>query len=110
VATSSISGTQPANSAIRLYPNPSKGQFVVELQIAEKINANVKIQIMDLAGKAVQAETASMSNGSIKQSVNASPVLSNGIYMVRILVNNKSLYYPFGLRKIILLSFIDNFH
>ena len=45
---------------------------------------------MNLEGQVVQAETALMNNGAVKQSVNVSPALSNGIYMVRISVNNKT--------------------
>ena len=90
VARSSIAKVEPANSTIRLYPNPSMGQFVVELNIAEKINANAKIQIMDIAGRVVQTETAWMHKGSIKQSVTASTALANGMYMVSVIVNKKT--------------------
>ena len=91
VNTSSIvTKAEPIDKGIRLYPNPSRGQFVVELQVAEKINATAKIQLMNLEGQVVQAETALMNNGAVKQSVNVSPALSNGIYMVRISVNNKT--------------------
>ena len=88
--TSSFTNADPANSTIRLYPNPSNGKFLVELQIAEKINANTKIQIMDIAGRVVQTETAWMSDGSIRQSVTALTALSDGIYVVSVIVNNKA--------------------
>ena len=56
----------------------------------EKINANTNIQIMDIAGRVVQTETAWMSDGSIIQSVTASTALSDGIYVVSVIVNNKT--------------------
>ncbi len=72
-----------------MYPNPSRGQFAVELHLAEKINAPAKIQLIDMTGKTVYTENAVMNNGALQKTVAASSVLANGIYMVRIIVNNK---------------------
>ena len=90
VKSSQFTNAEPANSTMRLYPNPSNGKFLVELQVEEKINANAKIQVIDIAGRVVQTATAWMHKGSIKQSVTASTALSNGMYMVSVIVNNKT--------------------
>jgi hypothetical protein len=76
-------------SNLRLYPNPSKGQFLIELHVAEKLSANVKIQLIDMTGKAVQTENAEINNGSLQKTISVSSTLTKGIYMVRIVVNNK---------------------
>src|SRR6266496_3722202 len=86
--TSSIKA-EPVNSTIKLYPNPSRGRFVVELHLAEKINVKATIQLMDMTGKTVYTENAVMINGTIQKTVTASSVWANGIYIVRIIVNNK---------------------
>jgi len=76
-------------STLSLYPNPTNGQFVVELNVADKINTVAKIQLTDLTGKTVQTENAEISYGSLKKTMNITSALSKGIYTVRITVNGK---------------------
>jgi hypothetical protein len=77
------------NSTLRLYPNPSRGQFVVELHLAEKINASAKIQLIDMRGKTVQTENGEINRGTLQKTMNISSTLPKGIYMTRILVNDR---------------------
>jgi hypothetical protein len=77
------------NSTLRLYPNPSKGQFVVELHLAEKINAGAKIQLIDMTGRTVQTENGEINRGTLQKTMNISSTLPKGIYMTRILVNDR---------------------
>jgi hypothetical protein len=77
------------NSTLKLYPNPNKGQFVVELNVGEKINGNAKIQLIDITGKTVQLENAEINNGALQKTINVSSALTKGIYIVRILLNDK---------------------
>jgi hypothetical protein len=98
---SSISIANPANStkALKLYPNPNKGQFVVELNIADKINANAKIQLIDITGKTVHSENAVMYNGALQKAITVSSTLAKGMYMVRIVVNNNTYRTPLVYEK-----------
>jgi exo-beta-1,3-glucanase (GH17 family) len=88
--SSTVSSAIAANSStLRLYPNPSNGQFIVELHLAEKINAGAKIQLIDMRGKTVRTENAEVNNGSLQKTMNVSPSLVKGIYLTRIVVNDK---------------------
>src|SRR6266498_5516988 len=89
VSIGSVSVHEAINPTVKLYPNPSRGRFVVELHLAEKINVKATIQLMDMTGKTVYSENAVMINGTIQKTVTASSVWANGIYIVRIIVNNK---------------------
>src|SRR6266496_3541845 len=77
------------NLTLKLYPNPNKGQFVIELNVAEKVNANAKIQLIDMTGKTVHTENAEIRNGTLQKTITVSPALTKGIYMVRIIANGK---------------------
>ena len=35
--------------SVSVYPNPSNGQFIVDLHLAERINAIAKLQLIDVA-------------------------------------------------------------
>jgi hypothetical protein len=77
------------DNSLRIYPDPNKGQFVVELNLVQKINAKAQIQLIDMTGKTVQLENAVVNNGSLQKTIIASSSLTQGVYMVRILVNDK---------------------
>ncbi|HYK47550.1 MAG TPA: MopE-related protein, partial [Parafilimonas sp.] len=65
--SNAIATSLTGNSPFRLYPNPNKGQFVIELNSADKINAAAKIQLIDMTGQVVQTENAMINNGSLQK-------------------------------------------
>ncbi len=90
VSISSISVHEAINPTVKLYPNPSRGRFVVELHLAEKINGKATIQLMDMTGKTVYSENGTINNGVLRKNVSLSSSLAKGMYMARTIVNNKT--------------------
>jgi hypothetical protein len=89
-----ITGNLQGSSSITLYPNPTNGTFMLRLNVAEKINGKAQIQLIDVAGKTVQAENAVMYNGALQKTISVSYPLAKGMYLVRIVVNNKTYKTP----------------
>jgi hypothetical protein len=95
----SLSNIQEANaesinakaSTITLHPNPTNGRFVLRLNVEEKINAKAEIQLIDITGKTVHSENGVMYNGALQKTITVSSSLAKGMYMVRIVVNNKPI-------------------
>jgi hypothetical protein len=77
-------------SIIKLYPNPSRGQFVIELHLSNNINTNAKIQLVNIVGQTVSSENVNVTNGLLQKSVTISSWISSRIYMIKIVVNNKT--------------------
>gem|GEM_PF-2585050 len=77
-------------SVFRLYPNPSNGQFIIDLHVAGNISTNAKIELINAMGQTVHAENASIGNGKLQRTVSISSSLTQGIYLVRIIANNKT--------------------
>jgi CubicO group peptidase (beta-lactamase class C family) len=75
---------------VKLYPNPSKGQFVIELHLSNNINTNAKIELVNMMGKTVSKETANINNGVLHKTVSISSSLASGIYIVKVVANNKT--------------------
>lgn len=69
-------------------PNPSTGSFSVALQLSDKINESVWLQILDVAGKEISAHEAMISDGSLQQQI-LSNELQSGFYLARIVINHK---------------------
>ena len=49
-----------------------------------------RIQLVDMRGKTVQTENGEVSNGSLQKVMNVSSSLAKGIYLARILINDKA--------------------
>lgn len=81
--------SEEKTSAIKLYPNPSSGQFTIELHFSENITSDVKIGITNIMGQIVHIENANIIKGGLQKNISLSPVLSSGIYIVKIIVNKK---------------------
>ena len=77
------------NSTLSLYPNPSRGQFMLDLRADGKINATAKIQLIDMTGRTVQIQNAEIFGGTLQKTIKVSSALPKGIYLVRIIVNGK---------------------
>ena len=92
VESLSVNPIEEKSSALKLYPNPSKGQFMIDLQIAEKINGTAKLQLIDITGRTVYVESATINNGVLQKKVSISSSLSAGLYTVEIIANGKSYF------------------
>ncbi len=62
---------------------------MLELYHAENINAAVKIQILSITGQPVYTVNVNMANGFLQKTIAIPSFMANGIYLVRITVNNK---------------------
>jgi hypothetical protein len=75
---------------VSLYPNPTRGQFIIELHVARIINTNAKIELVNTMGQTVSQENANISNGLLQKSVSISSSLPSGVYIVKVIANNKT--------------------
>ena len=89
-ATSFNSVQENDYGAIKAYPNPAKGQFTLALHLPENINANAKIQLVDIVGKTVYTDNAALNNGAFQKTIATPASLANGLYIVRVIVNEKT--------------------
>ena len=82
--------TEEKSLAVKLYPNPTRGQFVIELHLSDKINSNAKIQLVNMVGQTVSEENANISNGVLQKTVSISSSLTSGTYIVKVVVAGKT--------------------
>ena len=74
----------------KIYPNPTNGQFTVDLYLTEKINATVKLELIDITGRTVYSQNATVRNGILQQTFTVSILLVPGFYTAKIIANNIS--------------------
>ena len=61
--------------------------------------AKTQIKLIDITGKTVHSENAVMYNGALQKTITVSSTLAKGMYMVRIVVNNKTYKTPLVYEK-----------
>ena len=76
-------------AAIRLYPNPTAGQFMLELHIANGNNSKAQVQLIDMFGRTVYSENINLNNGFLQKQITVSSALAHGTYLVKVVVNDK---------------------
>jgi hypothetical protein len=69
------------NRSLSIYPNPSNGQFVVEL----KGEGNASLNIMDMIGRRVYTQ-AMIINGTFRQSISLD--VAKGTYVLQVVTGN----------------------
>jgi hypothetical protein len=62
---------------------------MLDLRVDDKINGTAVIQLIDMTGKTVQTQNAAIYRGTLQKTIKVSSALSKGIYLVRIIVNDK---------------------
>ena len=87
-----LNAVEEKSSVLKLYPNPSNGQFIVDLHLAERINGTGKLQLIDIMGRTVYVGSATINSGVLQKKVSISSLLSSGIYTVEIIANGKSYF------------------
>lgn len=88
IVLTSINNTVELNSAINVYPNPSKGIFNISINDVE--NENTTIKILNILGKEVYNKTILVVGNQFKNQVDISN-LSKGVYLIQI-VNGKNQF------------------
>ncbi|MGB1508390.1 MAG: T9SS type A sorting domain-containing protein, partial [Crocinitomicaceae bacterium] len=81
VVESTVGLDEVNSSEISIYPNPSSGNF--NLNISNVNTASVDVEITDVSGKVILSNAYNTNNGSINESINISNV-DDGVYIVRV--------------------------
>ena len=81
VVESTVGLDEENSSEISIYPNPSTGNF--NLNISNVNTASVDVEITDISGKVIHSNAYNTNNGSVNESINISNV-DDGVYIVRV--------------------------
>ena len=78
------------SATIKLHPNPTKGLFNLELQLADKSFATALINLRDISGRIVYTEkTYLLKGGTLRKNIKVPGNAVSGMYLVEVLVDGK---------------------
>ncbi|QNA46049.1 M12 family metallo-peptidase [Lacibacter sediminis] len=81
--------TGNANAAMQLYPNPSNGNFTLNLQLEQAITSTANISIRDIAGKLLFTEKVNVVNGLVCKNIQLPGYATAGMYFIEVSANGK---------------------
>jgi len=76
-------------TSVSLYPNPNGGSFSIDVTTSDAADQVANIVIVNLLGQSIYEEQVTLTGGHIKKDVSLDHSLSDGIYQVQVLVNEK---------------------
>jgi hypothetical protein len=84
---------------VRLYPNPNKGEFIVECDANGAITANTAhYEVLNNLGQVIRQGDIEVKGGSFKHNISMNEV-SDGTYFVRITVGEEQLMKKFAIHR-----------
>jgi hypothetical protein len=91
----SITNSTPALS---VFPNPTNGNFTIELKVNNQISDRATIEVINMLGQIVLSQNAELDKGKLQQEINLANVAS-GVYLVQVIANNKVYTKQISLQK-----------
>ncbi|MDQ6845726.1 MAG: T9SS type A sorting domain-containing protein [Bacteroidota bacterium] len=92
-STSVIAGKEgliaTKKTSFGIYPNPTSGNFVINMKLNEDLNRDAIVQVYNAQGKLVITNNIPMAHGVLFKNMNLSKSLAAGMYSVRITVDDK---------------------
>ena len=96
-------GDVTSNANISIHPNPSTGNFIIEL-FNQKIADDVSIDVVNTLGQKVFSSSEKISSASFKKEINLADVAS-GVYYIEIKTENDlANSYPYMMRQKVLIT------
>jgi hypothetical protein len=84
---------------VRLYPNPNKGEFIVECDANTAITAtNARYEVLNNLGQLVRQGEIEVRSGGFRHSISMSDA-SDGTYFVRIILGEEQLMKKFIIHR-----------
>lgn len=78
-----------ANSnQLSVFPNPTDGKFVIELELSDEITREATIEVINLLGQVMQSQKAAIAKGKLQQEIQFSKEEAEGMYLVKVTIGN----------------------
>jgi len=96
--TTSVKQTPVSDGSIVIFPNPNTGAFTIKGSLNSITDETVSVVVMNMLGQLVYSKDAATSKGMINTQVSI-PVVTNGIYFLKICSGNQSTNYRLMIEK-----------
>jgi hypothetical protein len=77
------------SAELNLYPNPNRGDFIVELHFSDDANSEADVQVLNTLGQTIYLDRTAIVNGELMDEVKLDYGVAAGNYFVRVTVGDK---------------------
>ena len=81
---------EEAKDLLTIYPNPTDGNFTVDLKMNSDIHGKATIQVLNTIGQVIYEKSLVVENGSFIDEINLGINPTNEIYLVRVIIDDKT--------------------
>ena len=88
-------------SSLSIYPNPTTGTFTLDLQLDDEETSQAEVQIINLLGQTISIESGELKveNGKLVKEIQLNNDAAEGMYLVKVIINNKIFTSQINLQK-----------
>jgi hypothetical protein len=81
---------EEAKDLLTIYPNPTDGNFTIDLKMSNDIHGKATIQVLNTIGQVIYEKSLVVENGSFIDEINLGINPTNEIYLVRVIIDDKT--------------------
>ena len=85
----SSAGDELISSILNVYPNPTNGKFILNLNLNEQVNGTATVIIMNSIGQIAYHSEEGIADGLLSKEINLSNADGTGLYVVRIIYGDR---------------------
>lgn len=94
-----VTANQQTDGQIYLYPNPSNGQFAIEMNTGCNCSEAVSVEVLNTLGQNVYTGKLTTANGYVNERISLNGNIPNGVYLIRVVQENHSFESHFILYR-----------
>ena len=87
------------NANLRLIPNPNKGEFYINGELANTGDAEVTMEVTDMLGQVIYKSKVVVHNGAMNEKVKLNNTLANGMYIMNVSAGDKQQVFHFMMEQ-----------
>ena len=83
--TASVTPAETGDATISVIPNPNTGAFTLSgSMLSSAASTEVKIEVLDVTGKVVFSDAATVDQGTMNKKIALDPSVANGVYLIKV--------------------------
>ena len=98
VSDVSVSTINMQGAAMRLAPNPNKGNFTLQGTLPTTTN-DARIEVANMLGQVVYSSGVTLQNGELKEQITLASELPEGMYLLHVITNEGTTVIRFAIQR-----------
>lgn len=90
---------EEAANSMRLYPNPTSGNFIIDMNVTNCSSTDATIMVTNTLGQNIYEQRVNLSNDNLRKEIHFNQAVQEGNYFVRVIIGDKVYSEPLVYQK-----------